>query len=582
MKNRFFKLPIHFDEPRLVQDLNTCIQQNWSNHFNEKDYTGEWSGISLRSASGNASDILSTPNTKGYADTALLKQCPYFQEIIELFACEKEAIRLLALTPGSHIKEHRDLGLAYEFGVFRLHIPIITDELVAFKVDGTNLKMDAGDCWYANFDLPHSVEHHGSVRRIHLVLDCQRNAWSDALFQEAGYDFEEEKQPQKHQQSVKIQMIQSLELMNTDTARQLIAQLKKEIEEENAQNAQTVTASRALSLRGTKQTEGGTTEPFSNCRSSPEWMPTQIIQKENQSFAQWMYLDGKAFNDPFFSDSLVKCKAHPYNSAHSNHLSSLNDMIEGSENIEFVAPTAFIFHVSRCGSTLLTQLLSTDDRHIVISEAPLIDDVLNLNKKQSDLPQSEIDNALQSVIKFLGRKRTGLEEQLFIKLDSWHIFMHPIFRILYPNTPFILLYRSPEEVYYSHQKQRGIQAVPGMVDPTIFGLNEDEIIGMDIDLYLGKVLESYFKAFIEVIKTDEKAFLINYTEGSDNMMQHFSEITKLRFDDDILKKMAQRSQYHAKHPHQVFEEKMPTKPLPEYIKKSFFHYQELKNGLSKA
>ncbi len=577
MKNRFFKLPIRFDRPRLVQDLETCIHQNWSNHFNQQDYTGEWTGISLRSATGNAFDIHSTPNTEGYADTSLLTQCPYFQEIIEQIACKKEAIRLLALTPGSHIKEHRDLGLAYEFGVFRLHIPIITDELVAFKVDGTDLKMDAGDCWYANFDLPHSVEHHGSVRRIHLVLDCQRNAWSDALFQEAGYDFEEEKRPQKHQQSVKIQMIQNLKLMNTDVARQLITQLKKEIEEENAQNTQAVTSSGALSLRGTKQTEGGITEPFSNYRSSPEWIPSQIIQKENQSFAQWTYLNGQPFNDPFFSDSLAKCKAHPYNSAHSNHLSSLKDMIQGSESIEFIAPTAFIFHVSRCGSTLLTQLLSTDERHIVISEVPLIDDVLKLNKKQPDLPQSDIDNALQAAIKFLGRKRTALEEQLFIKLDSWHIFMHPIFRRLYPNTPFILLYRSPEEVYYSHQKQRGIQAVPGMVDPTMFGLNQDEIIGMNIDLYLSKVLESYFKAFINIVKMDEKAFLINYTEGSATMMQHFSDITNLHFDDDILKKMAQRSQYHAKHPHQVFEEKIPSKPLPEHIKKVISQYQELEN-----
>ena len=83
MKNRFFKLPIRFDVPRLVQDLNTCIQQDWSNHFNEKDYSGEWTGISLRSASGNTSDIHSTPNTEGYADTSLLIQCPYFQEIIK-------------------------------------------------------------------------------------------------------------------------------------------------------------------------------------------------------------------------------------------------------------------------------------------------------------------------------------------------------------------------------------------------------------------------------------------------------------------------------------------------------------------
>lgn len=250
-------------------------------------------------------------------------------------------------------------------------------------------------------------------------------------------------------------------------------------------------------------------------------------------------------------------------------------MIDVSENLEFIAPTAFIFHVSRCGSTLLTQLLSTDERHIVISEAPLIDDVLNLNKKQPDIPQSDFDAALQAVIKFLGRKRTGLEEQLFIKLDSWHIFMHPIFRRLYPNTPFILLYRSPEEVYYSHQKQRGIQAVPGMIDPTIFGLSEDEMNGINIDFYLGKVLESYFEAFNKIIKIDEKAFLINYTEGSSNMMQHFSEITNCHFDDDMMKKMALRSQYHAKHPHQIFEENIPSKPLPEYLKKAFDYFEKL-------
>lgn len=562
MKNRFFKLPIRFDVPRLVQDLNTCIQQDWSNHFNEKDYSGEWTGISLRSASGNTSDIHSTPNTEGYADTSLLIQCPYFQEIIKQIVCKKEAIRLLALTPGSHIKEHRDLGLAYQFGIFRLHIPITTDELVAFKVDGTNLKMDAGDCWYANFDLPHSVEHHGSLRRIHLVLDCERNDWSDALFQDSGYDFEEEKRSQKPSKTVKEQMIQSLEFMNTDTSRQLIAQLKKEIDEENAQKR--------------SDTEGvDTFNPFSNYHTSAEWLPTHLIHKKGEWLTRWIYLNGQPFNDPFFSDSIAKCKAHPCNLVQSNHLSSLKEMIDVSENLEFIAPTAFIFHVSRCGSTLLTQLLSTDERHIVISEAPLIDDVLNLNKKQPDIPQSDFDAALQAVIKFLGRKRTGLEEQLFIKLDSWHIFMHPIFRRLYPNTPFILLYRSPEEVYYSHQKQRGIQAVPGMIDPTIFGLSEDEMNGINIDFYLGKVLESYFEAFNKIIKIDEKAFLINYTEGSSNMMQHFSEITNCHFDDDMMKKMALRSQYHAKHPHQIFEENIPSKPLPEYLKKAFDYFEKL-------
>jgi Aspartyl/Asparaginyl beta-hydroxylase len=565
-KNRFFKLPICFDTARLVQDLATCIRQDWTNHYNQQDYTGEWTGIALRSATGNAVDIYSHPDTEGYADTALLSQCPYFQEIINQFACEKEAIRLLALMPDSHIKEHRDIGLSYAYGVFRLHIPIITDDLVSFKVDGTCLKMDAGDCWYANFDLPHSVAHNGTNRRIHLVLDCKRNAWSDALFAQAGYDFGEEKRVKSPSITVKQQMIQQFESMNTDTARQLIAQLTKEIEAEKAQYTD-----------GTSRHnwEGGKTESFSIHQLSPEWIPFQLQKKEDTWFAKWMYLDGKQFTEPFHADSLAKCKAHPLNVASFKKESGLKEMVEAAQNIDCVSPTAFIFHVSRCGSTLLSQLLVTDERNIVLSEAPLLDDVLTLNKKQPDMPQSEIDEALEAAIQLLGRKRIGLEERLFIKLDSWHGVYHQILRRLYPNTPFILLYRSPEEVFYSHQKQRGIQAVPGMVDPTLFGLKPDEIIGMDLDFYLGKVIESYFESFIKIVKTDEQAFLINYNEGVENMIKQFSDITNLQFEEETLAKMTQRSHYHAKHPNQVFEEQIPTKLIPEYVKKVFLLYQQL-------
>jgi Aspartyl/Asparaginyl beta-hydroxylase len=568
-KNRFFKLPIRFDTARLVQDLSTCIRQDWTNHFNQKDYTGEWTGIALRSATGHAVDIYSHPDTEGYADTALLSQCPYFQEIINQFSCEKEAIRLLALMPNSHIKEHRDIGLAYAHGVFRLHIPIMTDDLVSFKVDGTDLKMNAGECWYANFDLPHSVAHNGTNRRIHLVLDCKRNAWSDAIFAQAGYDFGEEKRAKSPSITVKLQMIQQFESMNTDKARQLIAQLTKEIEDENAFNSQ--------NTDGTSRhnREGGKTESLSNNELSSEWIPTQLLKKEDTWFAKWLYLDGKQFTEPFLADSLAKCKAHPLNVASLKNESGLKEMVEAAQNIDFVPPTAFIFHVSRCGSTLLSQLLVTDERNIVLSEAPLLDDVLTLDKKQPDMPQIEIDDALQAAIRFLGKKRTGLEERLYIKLDSWHGAYHQILRRLYPNTPFILLYRSPEEVFYSHQKQRGIQAVPGMVDPTLFGLKPDEIIGMDLDFYLGKVIESYFDSFINIVKTDEKAFLINFNDGVDNMIQQFSDITNLQFGEETLTKMTRRSHYHAKHPKQIFEEQMPNKPIPEHIKKAFLLYQQL-------
>jgi hypothetical protein len=226
MKNRFFRLPFAFDLTRLIADLETCRTVEWPQHFNKTDYSGQWSSIALRSASGTETDIRAHPGA--YLNTPLMRNCPYFQHILDLFDCPKEAVRLLALAPGSRIHEHRDSQTSYEYGFFRIHIPIETGNDVAFRVDGTVLPMAAGECWYANFDLLHSVHNNGRCDRVHLVLDCRRNAWSDELFEEAGYDFSEEHRNHQPSSAMKQQIIAELNRQNTETARKLIDQLSTE------------------------------------------------------------------------------------------------------------------------------------------------------------------------------------------------------------------------------------------------------------------------------------------------------------------------------------------------------------------
>ncbi|MFN0175586.1 MAG: aspartyl/asparaginyl beta-hydroxylase domain-containing protein [Saprospiraceae bacterium] len=225
MDNRFFPLPFQFNTAKLAADLATCEAQQWAMHYNKNDYSGDWTGIALRSATGNAVDI-NAVNTSSFQDTPLLAQCPYFQELLDTLQFEKDTVRLLALAPGSVIKEHRDRGLGYEHGCFRLHIPITTDEQVSFVVDNTRLDMKAGQCWYANFNLPHSVKHEGSTRRIHLVIDGTRNEWTDQLFGACGFDFELEKKGKEYDAATKAQMIAHLRLMDNDAVRALIAQLE--------------------------------------------------------------------------------------------------------------------------------------------------------------------------------------------------------------------------------------------------------------------------------------------------------------------------------------------------------------------
>jgi hypothetical protein len=224
-KNSFLKLPFNFDPLKLEQDLDICLKFKWQQHYNKDDFSGDWSAIALRSASGNESDILSHPDA-GFRDTQLLKACPYFREIISMFACETETIRLLRLAPGSIIKKHRDRGTGYKFGKFRVHIVLCTHQGVSFIVDGWEVPMKSGECWYADFDCFHSVANNSNRDRVHLAIDCVRNDWSDGLLAQVGYDFNLDKtQPDEETFN---RVVAELERMDTDTSRDMILKLKSE------------------------------------------------------------------------------------------------------------------------------------------------------------------------------------------------------------------------------------------------------------------------------------------------------------------------------------------------------------------
>ncbi|WP_019990034.1 aspartyl/asparaginyl beta-hydroxylase domain-containing protein [Rudanella lutea] len=229
MNNRFFKLSFPLDPQRLRADLASCQQAHWTLHFNKADYNGNWTSLSLRSASGRETDIFAHGDRMEYQNTPLLDHCPYFREILEQMPFEQQTVRLLSLGPGSTIREHTDRQLGYEFDCFRIHIPLQTGADVQFRVDGVDLPMQVGECWYANFSLPHSVHNGGTVDRIHLVIDGLRNAWTDAWFGQAGYDFDYEARQRDYSLDTKRRMIAELERQDSDIARQLVAQLRQEM-----------------------------------------------------------------------------------------------------------------------------------------------------------------------------------------------------------------------------------------------------------------------------------------------------------------------------------------------------------------
>ncbi|HEX8154840.1 MAG TPA: aspartyl/asparaginyl beta-hydroxylase domain-containing protein [Thermoanaerobaculia bacterium] len=178
------RLPMTFDADRLQADLAAIEGSGWRRHFNRGYFDGEWSGIPLRLETGHRHPLayLPPPDRGAFVDAPLLAECSYIPEVLGAFDCPLRLVRLLRLTPGSIIREHRDDDLSFEEGLARFHIPIATNDEVEFILGGEKLVLRPGECWYMNFDLPHSLANRGATDRVHLVVDVEVNAWVRDLF----------------------------------------------------------------------------------------------------------------------------------------------------------------------------------------------------------------------------------------------------------------------------------------------------------------------------------------------------------------------------------------------------------------
>jgi len=231
LENAAFKLPFQFDPIKLKQDLDICFNYNFLQNYISDNYNGKNYILPLRSIDGKLNSSAALPDQQDrYKDTIVMEKCHYFRESISLFLCNKEAIRLMNLPPEAKVNTHVDDFCGYEDGLFRVHIPITTNDDVYFILDDKRIVMEPGQVWYTNVNLPHSVANKGKTNRIHLVMDCIRNEWSDELFKALGYNFNLEYEVQETLSTETIQlMIKELELQNTDTAKQLIIQLKEQL-----------------------------------------------------------------------------------------------------------------------------------------------------------------------------------------------------------------------------------------------------------------------------------------------------------------------------------------------------------------
>lgn len=201
------------------------------------------------------------------------------------------------------------------------------------------------------------------------------------------------------------------------------------------------------------------------------WLPIRAWPRDGEWRVDWCWFGEQRLTRPFYRDDVDLALRLPFNQAfrRDTPLTALLDWQTASPGL---APSAFIFHASRCGSTLLAQMLARLDSHIVLSEPPPLDQLLRAHYG-SELRGAEQSAAVRAMLSALGQCRDGRTSRLVVKLDAWNLYELPLLRHCFPDTPWLFLYRDPLEIAASHLQQPGMHMVPGLLGDSPLNLADE-------------------------------------------------------------------------------------------------------------
>jgi hypothetical protein len=267
------------------------------------------------------------------------------------------------------------------------------------------------------------------------------------------------------------------------------------------------------------------------------WVPVQFVIESGEIFFRWMDFSGIDISEPFFRQTLAKMAGQE----DKTQTSSMQDLVTIGSRMPAIQPSCLIFHVSRCGSTLLANALRAGCNCIALSEPKIITDLFHFCNELPAPAQHLRDSILQSVVNLYANYQ-GTQQKVIIKLASWNLLSFHVFRKLWPSTPCILLIRHPGEVIVSNLKPGGWlnfrsspQCASGLLE-----LDETQVGQLSDIEFCARIVERLNDAALEC--SDTKLMIVDYNMIDIDLMPAIAEF--IGFDRADLDWNAVKSTFH--------------------------------------
>jgi hypothetical protein len=223
-------------------------------------------------------------------------------------------------------------------------------------------------------------------------------------------------------------------------------------------------------------------------------------------------------------------------------------LIADDLSVDALYPSGFIFHMGRCGSTLLSRALARARENNVISEAPphfFIWPLLTGGWLRPPGVSDETTRVFRNLILTMGRRRRSDQRAHFVKFTTYTVLFIEFITRVFPNVPCLFLYRDPVEVVVSLLRQGpGWEAMKG----TEFGaLTTGESISKTKSMSRLEYIERYLVRFLStVLSASVDLMVLNYSQLNRTSFPAVLEAMNWRATDDQIPLMRKQFDHYSK------------------------------------
>lgn len=283
------------------------------------------------------------------------------------------------------------------------------------------------------------------------------------------------------------------------------------------------------------------------------WLPVDAVVVDGRPGLLWMDLADVTFTEPFFQQTVDRARAeHP---KREERFTEFDALLRLEKVIDSVAPTGFIFHSSRCGSTLLANACRSLDDSIVLSEPNAIDKLVArfITDANDPVKESLYSVFLRAAVNALGQCRTGNERRLFIKFSCCSTSQLERITRIWPTVPWIFLYRDPVETIVSN-----MTTVPAwLLDEDrrilahVTGASPEEVARMPLEELCARSIGSFFATAHRCFSAahtlaNPSSMLLNYNQLSVPALTSILDFFKIQASNEELERIASSSRTYSK------------------------------------